>query len=338
MPRGSLVQSGRMWQTIVPSADNAAPSARSSLPYNLLMATLTTARLIPATHPPVYMFESGSDLARHVAQIVAGVIRERNALGQNAVLGLPTGSTPVGVYRELIRMHREEGLDFSNVITFNVDEYYGVPSDQLQSYHRWMHEHLFHHVNIYPENIHIPDGTVPLERIDRYCRDYEAQIDQAGGIDVLLLGIGRNGHIGFNEPFSIRNSRTRLCTLDPVTRQAAASQFFGEHNVPTQAITMGLGTLLDARKIMLLALGEHKAAIIRETAEGPVTDRVPASFLQDHPDSTILVDAAAGRELTGSATPWLLGNVATGSCCNVSSACASSSAIPNSLRPSFPRA
>ena len=271
--------------------------------------TSPTARQIPGTNLGCYVFESSKDLARHVAQLIAGIVRERHAFGQPAVLGLPTGSTPVGVYRELIRMHRDEGLDLSNVVTFNLDEYYGLRPDQLQSYHRWMHEQFFQDVNIPPENIHIPDGTVPLSEMDTYCREYDAKIEDAGGIDILLLGIGRNGHIGFNEPFSIRNSTTRLCTLDPITRRVAADDFFGEENVPAQAITMGLGTILSARKILLLALGEHKAEIVRETTEGPVTDRVPASFLQEHHDAAILVDDAAANLLSGYATPWVLGNV-----------------------------
>jgi glucosamine-6-phosphate deaminase len=266
-------------------------------------------RLAAGTNLPCYVFDTGKNLARYVAQIIAGVIRERNARGQHAVLGLPTGSTPVGVYRELIRLHNDEGLDFSGVVTFNLDEYYGLQPDQLQSYHRWMHEHFFKHVNVPPENINIPQGNLRPEAVDAHCRNYEERIARAGGIDVLLLGIGQNGHIGFNEPFSARNSRTRLCTLDPVTRKSAASDFFGEENVPAQAITMGLGTILEARKILLLALGEHKAAIVRETAEGPVTDRVPASFLQGHGDAAALLDEASAQDLTASVTPWLVGNV-----------------------------
>lgn len=198
------------------------------------MATITPtikARRVSGTRLPCYVFENGGDLALHVARIIASVIRERNALGQNAVLGLPTGSTPVGVYRELIRMHREEGLDFTNVVAFMLDEYYGLPPDQLQSYHRWMREHLLSHVNIPPDNIYIPEGTVPPGRVEAHCREYEARISQSGGIDIMLLGIGRNGHIGFNEPFSPRNSRTRLCTLDPVTRRSAASDFLDRKSV-----------------------------------------------------------------------------------------------------------
>ncbi|MDG2469347.1 MAG: glucosamine-6-phosphate deaminase [Pirellulaceae bacterium] len=258
---------------------------------------------------PCYVFDRAPDLAAHVATIIETVIQERNALGQNAVLGLPTGSTPVNVYRELVRKHKQEGLDLSRVITFNLDEYYGVAPEKLQSYHRWMHEQFFNHVNIPQENIYIPDGLIPLDRVGNYCREFEARITEAGGIDVVLLGIGSNGHIGFNEPFSVRQSRTRLCTLDPMTRKSASSDFFGEQNVPTQAITMGLGTILEARKILLLAQGEHKASIIKELCEGIVSPRVPASHLQDHADATVLVDEAAGSKLTSSETPWLVSDV-----------------------------
>ena len=261
------------------------------------------------TRIPAYVFETGKDLARHVALLIARVIQERNELGQKAVLALPTGSTPVGVYRELVRLHREENLDFSNVVTFNLDEYYGLASDALQSYHRWMHEHFFSQVNVPSDAIHIPDGMVPMDSLVEYCESYEEKIRSAGGIDIAVLGIGANGHIGFNEPFSVRNSRTRLCTLDPITRRSASSDFFGEENVPLQAITMGVGTILDARKVLLLALGEHKAHIIKETVESRVSDRVPASYLQEHVDATILVDQAAGNELTHCKTPWALGNV-----------------------------
>jgi glucosamine-6-phosphate deaminase len=268
-----------------------------------------SAHLIPATQIPCYWFDTNEDVARHVARIIADTIRQRNSFGHDAVLGLPTGSTPVGIYRELIRMHREEGLDFSRVVTFNLDEYYGVRSDRLQSYRRWMFEMFFDHVNIPKENVHLLDGETPLEAVEEHCRRYEEMINRAGGIDVLLLGIGRNGHIAFNEPFSVRNSRTRLVTLDPVTRKDAASDFFHEDNVPAQALTMGIGTIFAARQIILLAFGEHKSKIIREAVEGPMTDRVPASFLREHPAATFLLDEAAAAELTGLATPWVLGNV-----------------------------
>ena len=276
---------------------------------SLAATSAQSARRVPGTKVPCYQFDSNVDIARLVAQTIANLIRERNSFGQHAVLGLPTGSTPVGIYRELIRLHREEGLDFSGVVTFNLDEYYGLERDRLQSYHRWMFETFFDHVNIRPENIHIPDGSVPLEDVEDHCRRYEEAIERAGGIDLQLLGIGRNGHIGFNEPFSVRHSRTRLATLDPITRKDAASDFFSEENVPTTALTMGIGTILDARKVILLALGEHKAGIIREAVEGPLADRVPASYLREHPDTSFLLDRAAAAQLTGVATPWLLGTV-----------------------------
>ncbi len=264
---------------------------------------------LAGTALPSYVFDSHQALARQVGAMIAGIIRERAAQGQMAVLGLPTGSTPVGIYREPARLHQEEGLDFANVITFNLDEYLGLGADRLQSYRRWMHEHLFKFINIRPENIHIPDGLTPPDRLEEYCREYDAAIARAGGIDLQLLGIGRNGHIGFNEPFSARNSRTRVATLDPVTRRDAASDFFSEENVPIQAITMGLGTILEARKIVLIALGEHKAGIIRETAEGPATPRVPACLLREHPNASLWLDTAAAGKLTATTTPWLLGKV-----------------------------
>lgn len=262
---------------------------------------------IRGTQPRCVVFDNVHVMARHVAQNVAAVIRERNSLGQQAVLGLPAGSTPLSVYRELIRMHREEELDFSRVITFNLDEYYGIPASSLQSYHRWIREHFLSQVNIPADQIHVPDGSLPLAQVEEHCQEYEALIHSVGGLDLVLLGIGSNGHIGFNEPFSAVESRTRLVLLDPVSRRAAASDFFGIDNVPTQAITMGLGTILNSRKILLLALGEHKSRIIREMVEGPPDRRVPASFLKNHPDAVVLLDAAAAGELSVRQTPWKFG-------------------------------
>jgi glucosamine-6-phosphate deaminase len=269
----------------------------------------TTARKAGGTQLPTLLFDNGDELAGHVAQIVAGVIRDRNARGQQAVLGLPTGSSPVGVYRELVRMHTDEGLDFSRVVAFALNELYGLSPEQLQSHRRWLRDHFLAHVNIPAEQVHILDGTVPLASVEAHCQAFEAEIERAGGIDVLLLGIGGNGHIGSNEPFPGLSGRTRLATLDPETRRSLASDFFGEPNVPLQALTMGLGTIFDARKIVLVAQGEHKARIIREVAEGPVTPRVPASYLQEHVDATVVVDSAAGSRLTASQTPWTVGSV-----------------------------
>ena len=273
------------------------------------MIQIQPAQPIPGTKVPCFAFASNADVARHVAQTIANIIRERNAIGQNAVLGLPTGSTPIGVYRELIRMHREERLDFSRVLTFNLDEYYGIGPDRLQSYRRWMAGNFFDHVNIPPHHVYILDGTVAPEDVEEHCRQFEAEMRRVGGLDTVLLGVGRNGHIGFNEPFGERHSRTRLVTLDPVTRKDAASDFFHEENVPTQALTMGIGTILEARRVILMAFGEHKAQIIREAVEGPETDAVPASYLREHPAATVFVDEAAAAELTAVATPWVLGGV-----------------------------
>ena len=268
-----------------------------------------TAYPVPGTEIECYVFESNTGAARHVAQTIAHTIQERNAVGDEAVLGLATGSAQVGVYRELVRLHRDGGLDLSRVVVFNLDEYYGLEADRLQSHHRWMTNAFFDHVNIPPGKIHLLDGAVSTEEADEHCRRFEAYIRRAGGIDLQLLGIGCNGGVGFNEPLTGRNSRTRLVTLDPITRKDAASDFFHEENVPTQGLTMGIDTIFEARKIILLAFGEDKATIVRQAAEGPMTDRVPASFLREHPDASFLLDAAAADELTGIATPWVQGNV-----------------------------
>src|SRR3989454_10847109 len=204
---------------------------------------------VPHTKIPTVVFPTSAQASRHVALMIESLIRQNNSAGHPTVLGLPTGSTPVGIYRELIRLHKQDGLDLSQVVTFNLDEYFGLSADECHSYHRWMYETFFKHVNIQPENIHIPDGTVREEDAQDYCADYEQRIRRAGGIDLQILGIGRTGHIGFNEPGSTRHSRTRLTTLDPVTRRDAAGDFFGEENVPQQALTMGVGTILEARKI-----------------------------------------------------------------------------------------
>jgi glucosamine-6-phosphate deaminase len=264
---------------------------------------------VPHTKVPTLVFPTSAQANQHVALMIESLIRQNNSAGRPTVLGLPTGSTPVGLYRELIRLHREEGLDFSRVITFNLDEYFPMKPDNPQSYRRWMQETFFDHVNIDPSNIHVPDGTIPADDADDYCVRYEQRIRRAGGIDLQVLGIGRTGHIGFNEPGSTRHSRTRLVTLDPVTRRDAASTFFGEENVPHQALTMGVGTILEARKIVLLAFGEHKAGIVRKAVEQPVTDSITASFLQQHPDATFLLDASAAQQLSSVDVPWTVGPV-----------------------------
>ncbi|MEX1223894.1 MAG: glucosamine-6-phosphate deaminase, partial [Pirellulales bacterium] len=258
---------------------------------------------------PVEVYPRARDASGAVAGEIARLIRDKAAAGKQAVLGLATGSTPTGVYDELIRLHREEGLSFANVVTFNLDEYFPMQPEELQSYHRFMHEHLFDHIDIPPENVHIPDGTLPMEQVGDHCRGYEEQIAKAGGIDLQLLGIGRTGHIGFNEPGSGKTSRTRLITLDKVTRLDAASDFFGEEHVPRRAITMGVGTILAAHRVVIMAWGEHKARIARDAIEGEITSAVAASFLQEHPNAAFVLDEAAAAELTRSKCPWLVGHV-----------------------------
>jgi glucosamine-6-phosphate deaminase len=249
------------------------------------------------------------DIARLVAARIAALVREKNAAGEFAVLGLATGSTPIGVYRELIRMHREEGLSFRNVITFNLDEYYPMAPDSIHSYHRFMWENLFDHIDVQRERVHIPSGSVPRDQLALETLRYEEAIRQAGGIDIQLLGIGKTGHIGFNEPGSGAESRTRLVHLDVITRRDAAADFFGEENVPREAVTMGVATILEAREILILATGEHKAPIVRRAVEGEIDLEVAATFLQRHPDTTFYVDRAAAADLTRVATPWLLDEV-----------------------------
>jgi glucosamine-6-phosphate deaminase len=258
---------------------------------------------------PVMIFDDTSALARQVARRVAALIESKRAIGEKAVLGLPTGSTPIGVYSELIRMHREDGLDLSNVVSFNLDEYFPMDPDSIQSYHRFMRENFFDHVNIPDDQIHIPRGDIPRDQVEEYCPAYERAIERAGGLDIVLMGIGRSGHIGFNEPGSGLQTRTRLVVLDEITRKDAASDFFGDENVPREAITMGVGTILDAREVILMATGEHKAPIMRRAVEEEPTKEVTASFLQLHRNGTFFVDRAAAGELTREKTPWLVKDV-----------------------------
>jgi len=244
-------------------------------------------------------------VARRICEVVEAAVAERG----RCVLGLATGSSPLGIYRELIRLHLAGEVDFSNVVTFNLDEYYPMSPDNLHSYRSFMHENLFRYVNVDPANVHVPDGTVPRSGLAEYCEAYEQAIRDAGGIDFQILGIGRSGHIGFNEPGSSRESRTRLITLDTITRRDAASDFFGEANVPTEAITMGIATILGSREIALIATGEHKAPIVRRAVEDEPTADVTASYLQLHPATTVWLDEAAAGDLTRLSTPWVLGEV-----------------------------
>ena len=257
----------------------------------------------------VVVAETHDEIARRIAARMAEILRARRQEGKPAVLGLATGSTPIGIYRELIRLHREEGLGFSHAVTFNLDEYYPMAPDNLHSYHRFMRENLFDHVDVDPRNVHIPRGDLPRAEVEAHCRELERAIAQAGGIDFQILGIGQTGHIGFNEPGSDADSRTRLVVLDTITRRTAAADFFGAENVPHEAITMGVATILGAREIALVATGEHKAAVVRRAVEGEVDREVAATYLQRHADATVYLDDAAAAELTRRKTPWLVSEV-----------------------------
>lgn len=283
----------------VTPADAVDPFAMTSTAENLQRERIAT-----DLHP------DADQACRVVAREIATLIRERAAAGRTAVLGLATGSTPVRLYRELIRLHREEGLSFANVVTFNLDEYHGLPPTHPESYRRFMQEQLFAHLDLPAANIHVPDGLTPRSDVFEACQRYEERIAAAGGIDLQILGIGRTGHVGFNEPGSTRDSRTRLVRLDLLTRRDAARDFLGEANVPRHAITMGVGTILQVRKIVLLAWGQSKAAIVAQAVEQPPNESLPASLLQGHPAVRFVLDAAAASELTRFKHPWLVGQVA----------------------------
>jgi glucosamine-6-phosphate deaminase len=258
---------------------------------------------------PTNIYKNADEASAAVARELAELIRQKQKEGKPAVLGLATGSSPKKVYSELIRMHKKEGLSFKNVVTFNLDEYFPMQPDALQSYVRFMKEQLFDHVDIPKGNYHIPDGTIPMEKVREFCQEYEKKIDSYGGLDFQLLGIGRNGHIGFNEPGSHVDSRTRLMTLDQTTRIDATLDFGGLAKVPRRAITMGVKVLMEAKRVVLIAWGEHKAHIIQEAVQGPVTETVPASYLQGHPNVQFVIDEGAAAELTRRKAPWLVEDV-----------------------------
>jgi glucosamine-6-phosphate deaminase len=256
---------------------------------------------------PLKIWGESRDASIHIAKSIGLAIRQKQQEGEYIVLGLATGSSPIKVYEELVRLHKEEGLSFQNVITFNLDEYYPMPPNAQQSYVRFMNEHLFDHVDIPKENINIPDGTIPMDQVQAYCESYEKKIDLLGGIDIQLLGIGRTGHIGFNEPGSWENSLTRLVRLDNLTRLDAIKDFRQEEDVPYRAITMGIGSIMKARTIYLMAWGQHKAPIVQEAMEGQITAAVPATYLQKHPNVKVYIDKGAAEELTRMKSPWLVG-------------------------------
>jgi glucosamine-6-phosphate deaminase len=240
----------------------------------------------------ILIYDTYEQMSKAAAKAVAELLNSK----PNAVLGLATGSTPLGLYKELVRMHKNEGLDFSQVTTFNLDEYVGLKKDHPQSYHYFMHENLFKHINIPAQNIYIPSGTT--DNYAAFCAWYERRIKECGGIDLQLLGVGSDGHIAFNEPSSSLGSRTRIKTLAQSTIQDNSRFFEKIEDVPIYAITMGVGTILEARRILFLANGPNKADAVAKAIEGPVTSMITASALQLHPDVTAFLDRAAASKLT----------------------------------------
>lgn len=258
---------------------------------------------------PVSIYPEAEVASKLVAKEVADLIEAKARKGEKCVLGLMAGSTGVGVYEELVNLHKTQNLSFKNVIVFNLDEYYPLNPDELQSHYRYLYEYLFDEVDILPENIHLIPGDLKKSEISDFCLKYEEKIKEVGGIDLQLLGLDGRGQIGANEPGSMMNSRTRLITLDYSTRMGAASNFFGEENVPGYCITMGIGTIMDAKKIILMAWGEGKAKMIKNMVEGTITEMLPASFLQKHDNASFIFDYASSAELTRIKTPWLTGSV-----------------------------
>ncbi|WP_419801518.1 glucosamine-6-phosphate deaminase [Mucilaginibacter sp.] len=255
---------------------------------------------------PVTVYPDASFAAKKVAKRIANLIKAKNEKGEKTILGLATGATPVKVYAELVRMHREEGLSFASVITFNLDEYFPMKPTAPQSYVTFMNENLFDHIDVPKENIHIPDGTLEQEEVAAFCLEYEKKISGYGGLDLQILGIGRTGHIGFNEPGSAPNSGTRLVTLDDLTRRDASHDFGGKENVPVKAITMGIGTIFKAREIILMAWNSKKASIIKKAVEGEISSDVPATYLQLSDNVEFVLDEGAAEQLTRFNTPWLV--------------------------------
>src|SRR5580692_2606537 len=259
---------------------------------------------------PVKIFGSLEEGSRSIGKEIAALIRDKESQGKKTVLGLATGSSPKSLYKELVRLHKEEKLSFKNVVTFNLDEYYPIDNDALQSYNRFMKQQLFDKVDIDPANCHIPNGQWEKEKIKQHCIAYEEMIEKAGGIDLQILGIGNNGHIGFNEPGSSIYSRTRLVPLDNSTRIANSHDFQNISQVPRLAVTMGISTILQAKRIILMAWGQLKAPVIQKAVEGNLNEQIPASLLQQHNDCTFVTDAVAASELTRFKSPWLTGDTA----------------------------
>lgn len=253
---------------------------------------------------PTEIYPSSMEASRSVARVIADTIRQKQENNEQCVLGLATGSTPLTVYAELIRMHQSEGLSFHNVVTFNLDEYYPMHPDSVHSYRRFMKENLFDHIDILPHNTHVPDGSIPIESVPEYCAKYEEMIHEHGGVDIQILGIGRTGHIGFNEPGATVDSATRMVTLHPTTRVDAASDFYGLENVPYKALTMGIGTIMQSKQVLLMAWGESKTSIVHRAVEGKEDPAIPATFLQRHSQPTFILDEASSVGLSRIQAPW----------------------------------
>ena len=252
------------------------------------------------------VYQDSKSASNAIASEIASLIKVKQSQKQPCILGLATGSSPKGLYAELVRLHKEEGLSFKNVVSFNLDEYYPMEPDSVNSYVRFMQEQLFNHIDILPENCYVPDGTLSKREIKDYCDQYESKIEALGGIDLQILGIGGNGHIGFNESGSLQNSKTRLVALDHITRVAASGDFSGLDNTPRTAITLGVKKIMEAKRVILMAWGERKSNIIKASVEDGVTSLVPASYLQEHRNATFILDKAASSKLTRINTPWLV--------------------------------
>jgi glucosamine-6-phosphate deaminase len=256
---------------------------------------------------PVQIYKNSTEGSNAVAAQIAALIKEKQAKKLPCVLGMATGTTPILLYKELVRLHKEEGLSFKNVVTINLDEYYPIEKSAYQSYWSFMHRHLFDLVDIDPKNIHLPNGEWTKENLKESCITYEQTIEKTGGIDLQILGIGKNGHIGFNEPGSSFHSKTRVIHLDQQTRIANTYEFLDLNKVPKLAITVGISSIMKAKKIVLLAWGD-KASIVAKSIEGDVTEQIPASVLQNHDDCTFVIDELAASELTRNKAPWLTGS------------------------------
>jgi len=268
--------------------------------------TTTSSEELKFEKIPTLVYQDSNEASKSIADAIVCAINKKQETGEPFVLGLATGSSPIKIYDYLIEAYNHKEVSFKNVYSFNLDEYFPMNPESIHSYVRFMKEHLFDHIDIPTEHIHIPDGSLNKDQIKSFCDEYEDKISALGGIDIQLLGIGRTGHIGFNEPGSSLQSKTRIVRLDKVTRLDAASDFFGQENVPSKAITMGVESIMQAKQIILVAWGEGKSSIVKKSVEGPIIESIPATFLQQHPNCTFIIDDAASSDLTRIKTPWLV--------------------------------